>query len=66
MTKLQNLWIETDSSKVDDYTPTAIRIDWDNDRHQRVEIKGRNPLQVINALKGAALKLESELYKNAI
>ena len=66
MAKLKEMWVETDLSKVDDSTPTAIRIDWDNDRHQRIEIKGRSPLQVISALKRAALALEEDLYKEAI
>jgi len=66
MAKLTEMWIETDLSKIDDHTPKAIRLDWDNDRHQRIEFKGRNPSQVIAALKYAALTLEEELYRDDI
>lgn len=66
MAKLKRIWVERDLSKIDEETNDAIRIDWDNDRHQRIEIKGGSPLQVITALKNAALMLEEELYKEKI
>ena len=61
MANLKKIWIE----EVEGEKP-AIRMDWDNDRHQRIEIKGSNPLHVISALNGAALMLEEELDKEKI
>ncbi len=61
MAKLEKIWVETHAN-----SNPAIRMDWDNDRHQRIEIKGRNPLQVIEALKLAELELKSELHNEEI
>ena len=61
MAKLQEMWVEHHAG-----SNPAIRIVWDNDRHQRIEIKGRNPLDVIRALEMVILNLESELYHNEI
>ena len=58
---LEKIWIENLAN-----SNPAIRVDWDNDRHQRIEIKGRNPLHVIEALKLAELQLKSELYNEKI
>jgi len=61
MAKLDEIWIENHAN-----SNPEIRLDWDNDRHQRIEIKGRNPLHVIEALKIAELELKSELYNEKI
>lgn len=66
MAKLKIIWIERDLTKIDKETNDAIRMDWDNGRHQRIDIKGGNPLQVIAALKAAALALERELHEGEI
>ena len=66
MANLRKLWIESDLSNTKESTQEAIRIDWDNDRHQRIEIKGRNPLQLISALKLAVRELEIELSRDKI
>lgn len=57
MTKLLNISLERN-----ELTPNAIRVDWDNDRHQRVVIKDNNPLEVVNALKKLTRLLEEEIY----
>ncbi len=56
MAKLQEIWIEHNANQ-----RPAIRIDWDNDRHYRIEIGGTNPLHLINAFKKASHILENEL-----
>ncbi len=61
MAKLKEIWIENH----DDSNP-AIRIDWDNDYHEKVELQGANPLHVMEALMVAALRIESALHKNKI
>lgn len=61
MAKLEEIWIENHAN-----SNPAIRIDWDNDRHQRIEIRGRNPLHVIEALKLAELELKAELHNEEI
>lgn len=48
MAKLEKIWIEHDDDE-----KRTIRIDWDNDRHQRVPIKGATPQAVGHALKEA-------------
>lgn len=58
MAKLKKIWIEHNSNQ-----NPAIRIDWDNDRHQRIEIYGSKPFHLINAFKKAALALEEELIE---
>ena len=61
MAELKKIWIEHYAN-----SNPEIRIDWDNDRHQRIEIKGRNPLHVIEAFKRIKLELEAELYNEEI
>ena len=48
MAKLEKIWIEHDDGE-----KRAIRIDWDNDRHQRVVIQDVTPQEVGHALKEA-------------
>lgn len=61
MARLAKIWLEDHA----DPNP-AIRIDWDNDRHQSIEIKGLSPLHVIRALELAALELKAELHNEEI
>ena len=61
MAKLEEIWVENHAN-----SNPAIRIDWDNDRHQRIEIRGRNPLHVIESLELAVLELKSELHNEKI
>ena len=58
MANLDRLYIERGSN--------AIRIDWDNDRHQRIEIKGTEPHDLIKALDFAVRLLKSELNNKDI
>lgn len=60
MTKLERIWIEKDLDN------EAIRIDWDNDRHQRIEIKGNEPKDLIKALDFAVRLLKSEMIDKEI
>lgn len=66
MAKLESFWIETDLEDAINQIPVAIRASWDNDRHQRMQLKGNSPIQVIDALKGMVELLECELYENKI
>lgn len=61
MAKLKKIWIE---HFVGDQP--AIRIDWDNDRHQRVEIKGDSPEAVAIALKEAGSLVNAERVRGEI
>lgn len=55
MATLEKIWIENFKSM-----RPAIRIDWDNDRHQRVEIKDDTPEAVAEALKEAGELVNAE------
>ncbi len=60
MANLKEIWIEN-------YKPKpAIRIDWDNGRHHRIEIEGTSPHNVMEALMAAALRIEQALHKDKI
>lgn len=61
MALLKNIWIEENNGE-----KTAIRIDWDNDRHQRLKMKDSTSKHVICALKAVVLELEKELYLEKI
>jgi len=61
LAKLKEIWIENESG-----LKKYIRIDWDNDRHQRVEIKGDSPESVAMALKEAGSLINSERVRGAI
>lgn len=45
---LEKIWIEYGDSELG--TKDAIRIDWSNDRHQRIDISGRSFQHLITAL----------------
>lgn len=64
MSKLKRIWIESNADITG--SDEAIRIDWDNDRHQRIEIKGKDPAHLIDALKRAEIELKAELYRGNI
>jgi len=61
-TTLKEIWIEN----CEDGEHKAIRIDWSNDRHQRMRIGGDNPDDVILALEVLALSIKTELAKRTI
>jgi hypothetical protein len=43
-----------------------IRIDWNNDRHQSIDIKSRNPEDVLTAFQEAVRLLSMEIYNKEI
>lgn len=55
MATLKKIWVEENEKG-----NSAIRIDWDNDRHQRVEIEGDTPESVSAALKEAGALVNAE------
>ena len=61
MAKLDKIWIEHDDGE-----KWAIRIDWDNDRHQRVPIKGVTPQAVSLALREAGYFITTEHARGKI
>ena len=61
MVKLKKIWIEHDFGEM-----RAVRIDWDNDRHQRVEIKGSTPQDIARALKKAGALIDDEIANGKI
>lgn len=61
MTTLKKLWIEHNFGE-----KRAIRIDWKNDRHQRIEIEDGTPEAVARALKEAGALVNAEREKDKI
>lgn len=61
MTTLKKLWIEHEFGE-----KRAIRIDWKNDRHQRIEIVDDSPEAVARALKEAGSLVNAERVKGEI
>ena len=61
MTRLTEIWIEHHAGQ-----KPAIRLDWDNDYHHRVEIEGSNPIQVMNALRYLDGLIRESLHKEDI
>jgi hypothetical protein len=59
--RLKKIWIEHDFGQ-----KRAIRIDWKNDRHQRVEIEDDSPEAVSRALRTAAELLKTESARGKI
>ncbi len=66
MAQLKDIWVESDLADVDNCSPKALRIDWDNDRHHRIEIKGDEPKHLIKALDFAVRLLKSEMMHKEI
>ena len=60
MTSLQTIWIEKDPESG---APAALRVDWDNDRHQRIELSSTDAVGVMKALDFAKRLIRSE-YAN--
>jgi hypothetical protein len=61
MAKLKDIWVEENIGQ-----NKAIRIDWSNDRHQRVEIKGSGVDDVIDALDLIAHELAKDFHDRKI
>lgn len=61
MAQLERIWIEHHAN-----SKPAIRIDWDNDRHQRIEVKDTRPEGVANALKEAGALVNAERVQGKI
>ena len=55
MTTLKKIWIELDVGE-----ERAIRIDWKNDRHQRIKIEDDSPEAVARALIEAGALVNAE------
>ena len=64
MTKLDRIWIERDLAETGQNE--AIRIDWDNDRHHRIEIEGDKPADLIKAMDLAVRMMNSDLSEDLI
>ena len=60
MAKLTKIWIERAESG------QAIRLDWDNDRHHRLVVKGDEPKDLALALKEAGAIVSSEMAQGCI
>ena len=58
---MTELWVEHSDGK-----DIAIRIDWDNDRHHRVEIRGSEPTDIGLALKEAGSLICAEMVHGHI
>ena len=61
MAKLKKIWIEHDFGE-----KRAIRIDWNNDRHQRIEFEDETPEAVARALKEAGSLVNAERVNGEI
>ena len=61
MTTLKKIWIEHGFGE-----KRAIRIDWKNGRHQRIEIEDNSPEAVARALKDAGAMVNAERVKGEI
>lgn len=61
MAELKSLWVEKDGD-----SPVAIRIDWDNERHQRIPVYGLSPEFVIVTLRRAVDEVERDLRSGNI
>ena len=60
--KLKNIWLEPDIYD----GMCAIRIDWDNDRHQRIVIESLKPDDVLLAFRNVVQLLEMEIKNNKL
>ena len=64
MAKLDRIWIERDLAEIGQ--KEAIRIDWDNGRHHRIEIEGDKPVDLVRAMDFAVRLIKSELSNDLI
>jgi len=58
--KLKKLWISEFSGRIE------LRIDWENDRHQAIELRGNRPEDIKNMLELALLVIKSEIHEGEI
>ncbi len=63
MVKITALWIEKDPQT---FTPVAIRIDWDNDYHHRMELRSLDSKGVIEAFYSLTHLLKHGVKENDI
>jgi len=61
MSHLEKIWIETDKGG-----KKAIRLDWNNHRHQRIELESDCPASVTRALKKASRLIDMEIADGEI
>lgn len=61
MAILSDIWIESYEGE-----KPAVRLDWSNDRHQRIEIEGDSPKEVARSIQKLAILLNSEIKKGHI
>ena len=61
MAVLKEIWIENYKGQNE-----AVRIDWDNDLHHRIEIEGISPERVALSLKDAGAVILSDMRKGLI
>lgn len=61
MARLIEVWVESSANQ-----NPAIIVDWDNDRHQRIEIEGEGPADVIAAFNKMARELQIEALNGDI
>ena len=61
MATLNDIWIEKHEGK-----NPAIRLDWSNDRHQRIEIEGDSPTKVMIALSRMVYLIKQDQHKGNI
>lgn len=62
MAKLKNIRIRKETIGI----PDSIQLDWDNDRHQAVPLKGRDSVAVMKALDELADVLHTERRRGKI
>ena len=58
MAKVTEIWINK--------AIPEIVVDWDNDRHQAIELKDRSPESVVNALSEMVVLLKQEIRLSEI
>jgi hypothetical protein len=61
MAKLKDIWVEENIGQ-----NKAFRVDWSNGWHQRVEIKGSNPSDVVDSLSLLAHLIAGDIHDGKI
>lgn len=51
-----NIWVENFEGVL------ALRLNWSNDRHQRVELKSLSPVDFLHALKYLSMIIEQDIF----
>lgn len=62
MAQLKKVWVSGNGED----EPFELRIDWDNDRHQAVKIKGKDPQKVMDALEEMVEILDLDAFAGKI